>query len=764
MPPILELRAPLPSGSRKRRAKSVATDDGSTGRKEREPKADATPTPEVAPKAPEPGGWEAFHPRPDLRIVLLIFVAMSGMAVLAWRLWQVQVVDGAKYTARLAARSDVRVRIPPARGEIRDRHGILLAGNRAQRDIEFYLPEVVRAFRESHPGPVPTVRYPARIHGMLKMLSEPDIVAIVNASIVPHLRELGLPTAFDPYDLARHFRVDAEVPFLFLEDADFATIAKFSEHAFGLPGVRIAANPIREYPYGALAAHLLGYVGEPDDIAKLPDVGKFDFYDPNVEGKAQVELLMDAALRGTPGVRVMQRNVKGVIDRELRVEPPKPGDNVLLTIDARIQFITEQALRAVGRAGAVVVDPRNGDILAMASVPSFNPNAFIPSISGEDWKKLTEDETDPLVNRAICAYPPGSTFKAVTALAGLRKGLVKKSFSCTGGVTYGDHYFQCWKSSGHGSLTLSDAIKVSCNSFFYQYGNAAGIETMDTVGALLGLGQPPGSGLSGEQPGVMPGPEWLRENYPLERWTSAYTANVSIGQGYDLVSPLQLCMAYAAVANGGVTYYPRLIKCVADNGEEAPQVRGDLRNGRIKPEDFQLLRDGFWKVVNEDGGTARRARLPGGIVAGKTGTAQAQRGGQEDTIAWFVCFAPFDAPRYAVCVMVQGGAHGGSVAAPIAAKILEDTFAMERGEQAPTLVRLEPARHPAPFRMIESLDLAVAPVPAAEASTPREPTAPRSKRTAKSPRAPKHIPQVSAEKPREKRNFFERLFNFRRRE
>ena len=712
----------------------------------------------VLPQAPSGPGPRIVIPekRPHyhLRLLFLTAVMLAGFAALGWQLWQVQVVHGAEYTAQLTSNREIRVRLPPVRGEIRDRRGVLLVGNRPSYDLEFYLPEMVRGYRERSGGAVPTVSYPGHVRGMARMLREPDIVQIVNETVVPRLRQLGLRTDYAEADLARHFRVNAEVPFPVLEDVDFPTAAKFSEHDLGLPGVRIAMKPVRQYPYGALAAHTLGYVGEPQEIARQPDADDYHFYDPNVEGKAQIELAMDQELRGTPGVRLLQRNLKGVIDKELGVQPPRQGSTVYLTLDARIQFIAEQALRAVGRAGAVVVDPNNGEILAMVSVPSFDPNTFVPSIPAAQWKSLTKDTTDPLVNRAICAFPPGSTFKVVTALAGLRKGLAKTSFNCSGGVTYGDHYFQCWRGGGHGTLTLSEAVKVSCNAFFYQYGNAAGIDSIDTVGGMLGLGQAANIGLSGEQSGVLPGPEWLKANYPQERWSSAYTANVSIGQGYDLVSPLQLVMAYSAVANGGISYYPRMVKMIADSGERAPDgrpqpqprvlaarplIRASLRTAPIAPADLALLRAGFWRVVNEDGGTARRARLAGGIVAGKTGTAQARLHGREDTIAWFVCWAPYEKPQYAVCVMVQGGAHGGSVAAPLAAKILEETLAMDRGTYQPLLVALPPARHRDPFRMIESLTVESA-VPRQTVADDDEPAAPSAAVAASRGLRPEFVP------------------------
>src|SRR5437867_4133109 len=333
------------------------------------------------------------------------------------------------------------------------------------------------------------------------------------------------------------------------------------------------------------------------------------------------------------------------MDGSLREDPPEQGANVFLTLDARIQAITEEALRAVSRAGAVVVYPNNGNILAMASVPSFDPNTFIPSIKAKDWQALRKDEGDPLVNRAVSALPPGSTFKLITSLAGLRKNLTNAHYNCGGGVSYGDHFFQCWvneKHYTHGNIGLSEAIKVSCDSFFYQFGNAAGIQSIDTVGKMLGIGEESGLQLSGEQVGNLPGPEWMQLYHPQERWTQAQTANVSIGQGYTLVSPLQLAMAYATIANGGTCYYPRLVDRVLnqdgspaldENGKIAqpqkPRVRSDLHN-ELSRDQIELVRKGLWKVVNEDGGTCGRARLKNVVVAGKTGTAQATERGHEE--------------------------------------------------------------------------------------------------------------------------------------
>src|SRR5213595_3364597 len=652
------------------------------------------------------------------RIQFLGLLMLMGIGALGLKLWWIQVAHGQEWTSQLRGSSQATVRIPSVRGEIKDRNGLTLVQNRASYEVDFYLPEMVKGYRERF-GQPPVTEYRATINGMPKDLREPDIIRIVNNGVVPRLNDLDLARDYNAGKLQKHYRNDTEVPFSYVKDIDFPTLAKFSEHDVGLPGVELALKPVRSYVYGALASHLLGYVGMPDDVDK-EDAKKFTFYQQDAEGKSNIEKIMDEYLRGKPGVRYLRRNAKGTIDGVLREDPPEQGANVFLTIDARIQAVTEEALRAVSRAGAVVVDPNNGNVLAMATVPSFDPNTFIPSIKAKDWQALQKDEGDPLVNRAISCLPPGSTFKLITALAGLRsstKNLSGAKYSCGGGVSYGDHFFRCWvaeKNYTHGTIGLADALKVSCDSFFYQYGNAAGIQSIDAVGKMLGIGQESGLQLSGEQTGNMPGPEWMQIHHPQERWSQAQTANVSIGQGYTLVSPLQLAMAYATIANGGVCYYPRLVdRVLKQDGSPAldeqgnpaappPRVRSDLRQ-EIPPDRIELVRKGLWKVVNEDGGTGGRARLKGVVVAGKTGTAQASTNGKKDTIAWFCCFAPFDHPKYVVVAMVQGGEHGGSVAAPIATRILDRTLAMDAGTFEPQVAWLAPAHHPNPFALVKDV-------------------------------------------------------------
>src|SRR6266568_4442103 len=494
-------------------------------------------------------------------------------------------------------------------------------------------------------------------------------------------------------------------------------------------------------------------------------------------------------------MRYLRKNAKGTIDGVLREDPPKQGANVFLTLDSRIQAIAEEALRAVGRGAAVVVDPNNGNVLAMASVPSFDPNTFIPSIKAKDWKALQKDEADPLVNRAISALPPGSTFKLITSLAGLRRNLATARYNCGGGVSYGDHFFQCWvaeKHYTHGTLGLTDAIKVSCDSFFYQYGNAAGIDSIDIIGKLMGLGEESGIHLTGEQAGNLPGPEWMQIHHPQERWSQAQTANVSIGQGYTLVSPLQLAMAYATIANGGTCYYPRLVdKVLKQDGSPvldergnpatpSPRVRSDLRQ-EISPDKIDVVRKGLWKVVNEDGGTGGRARLKDWVVAGKTGTAQATDRGHKDTVAWFACFAPFDHPKYVVAVMVQGASgHGGEVAGPIATRILERTLAQDEDKFDMQVAWLAPAHKANPLQLIKAVSFhdaggnlggddeetadqsqtASAQMASSDASPDVEPEADSQGQVRRRGAVPaaRAVPVAAPQS----RNFFERLFGIRR--
>ena len=660
----------------------------------------------------------------DFRILFLAALVLVALAAIAVRLWFVQVKMVDYYRGRIQGSSEVTVRIPSVRGEIRDRNGIPLATNRPSYEVDFYLPDLVSGYKKQY-GQPPMVEFRAKdSNGMLHDRKEADIVQIVDKTIIPRLEELKVAEPYNSQRLRTHYRNNTLVPFAYREDLDFATFSKFAEKDLGLPGVQVNVRPVRKYLYNALGAHLLGYVGSAKDINQLPDIKDFNFYEPDIQGKTNIELYLDDALRGKPGKRILKKNAKNRLEGEKEVIQPKPGANVYLTIDARMEYITERALRSVGRAAAVVVDPNTGQILAMASVPSYDPNKFIPAISARDWAELKDADADPLTNRAISAFAPGSSYKITTALAGITRGLAKSVFTCNGGVTYGNTYMRCWiqaeHGGSHGPQTLTEAIKNSCDAFFYQYGNAAGIDAIDAVGKTLGLGEVSGIELTNEAPGILPSPEWLKSSHN-QRWSQGQTANTSIGQGYVLTTPLQMAMIAATVANGGISYQPSLVYQIQESDGTAvrrpEKIRGDLtKANKLSSDQVEIVRKGMWRVVN-DSGTGTRAKVPGVTVAGKTGTAQAWTEGKKDDNAWFIAFAPYEHPKLALAVLVQGGKAGGEVAAPIAAKIIEECLALERGYD-PQIRPMDAAV--GSFKEVDRVDFKNSTIPAQFASTDDE--------------------------------------------
>ena len=648
-----------------------------------------------------------------MRVYFLAIFMVGLLGVLTAKLWHEQMTNAQKWTDRLRKSSSVTVRIPSVRGEIRDRKGVPLVTNRPSYCVDFYLPQMVKGYKEMNGGKAPLVSFQAKREEMLKDVETEDIVEIVNQTVIPRFKEMQMARDYTAKDLERHFRTNEQVPYSYLDDADFNTVAKISENDMGLPGVEISLRPVRQYLYGSLAAHILGYIGAPEDINKLEDIHQFTYYQPDVQGRSNIEQAFDGFLRGKPGRRVLERSAKNKIGAELSREAPTPGNNVYLTIDARIQTIVENTLRqgGVGRGAVVVVDPRNGDILAMASVPNYDPNVFIPKISEEDMTRLDEDVTDPLVNRAVQPFAPGSTYKTVSALAGLLAGLQpSRSYNCAGGVIVSGRFMKCWiheHGGAHGWLNLVGAIKNSCNAYFYQWGRDAKLVNFERVGEALGLGMKSGLPLSGDSAGILPGPKWLAahgQSILEKNW--GHIANTAIGQGTVLASPLQMAMVSATLANGGTSYYPRLVSRVRDaEGNDVrdadgnlvvpvePKVRADLRQMGLGAGDVEIVRQGMWKVVNEAGGTGKNARIKGVEVAGKTGTAQfwRQQGKErvKDNHVWFICFAPYKEPKYAVCVMIQGAKSGGGVAAPVAQKILSESLALDGGYK-PTIAKMSP--------------------------------------------------------------------------
>lgn len=633
------------------------------------------------------------------RLYLLTLAIMCGFGLLMYRLWTLQIVRHDEFVNKVPEAKRLRARIPGVRGEIKDRNGIVLATNKASYEVRVNLREVyeeyVRQCRIKKVD-VPVLPFEYMDRGLPRKKDEPDIALMFQELIISRLQEMGLPSPSYDEAVRVHYRsFGGVIPWVYLDNLTFSEFSRFAEHNLGLPGVSVEERGTRVYPFGAMACHLMGYVRPPDDQrVSVEERQGWDYYIPDEYGGAGVEKSFDKHMRGKPGVRTMQVNERGRIVGELSFEEPRKGNDVYLTLDARIQYIAEMALRDgnIGRGAMVVIEPQSGDVLAMASVPSYDPNRFIPRISTEEYRVLTDNPTVPLINRATRPFTPGSTYKVPIALAGCLAGIQNRSFNCAGSVTYGSKPMQCWikRQSGgsHGSLGLSDALMRSCNCFFYQYGNSAGIDNITKVGKLLGLGERTGIELEEESPGILPNPAWLRMTSPKDRWSAGYTANTSIGQGAVLASPLQMASVTAAVATGNA-YVPHLLHRVMDSEElvfkHEPVLRADLSK-HFDAKALELVRKGMWKVVNDAGGTARGARIAGVEVAGKTGTAQNWRVNDKnvrvvDNHTLFITFAPYVNPKYAICVIVQGGKSGGGTAAPVAHRVMEQALALENGYQ-----------------------------------------------------------------------------------
>ncbi|MBL9146045.1 MAG: penicillin-binding protein 2 [Verrucomicrobiaceae bacterium] len=645
------------------------------------------------------------------RLYLFSLVVMGAFATLIYRLHYLQIERHDEFVTRIPGAKLLKSRVPPVRGEIKDCNGIVLASNRPTFEVRINLKEVVDAkiqeLKIASGGKdvvLPKINVKYMDGGFERIKKETDIVTLMEEKVFRPLREMHLAKDdYDPDQLRIHFRTFAgTVPWVYRSDLSFEEFSRFAEHNLQLPGVVPEVRPVRQYLFDALACHLMGYVRLPDEsLVPKEERAAWDFYVGDDFGYSGVEKTMDAILRGEAGARVWLKDEKGRIVREEtdKYVAPKKGNDVWLTIDARMQVIAERALRdaKLGRAAIVMLDVNSGEVKAMASVPSYNPNKFIPTISLQDFDNYRLNPTTPWLNRAIKPYAPGSTFKITTAFAGVLAKIQNQYFPCNGSVTYGNKAMQCWIQrqfgGSHGSLNLSDAIMRSCNCFFYQYGNAAGIESMGKAGRMLGVGEKTGIELEDEDPGVLPTREWFQLHQPNENWKSpGLLANTSIGQGFVLATPLQMCSVAATVANGGKSYKPHLLKRVMAGtqlvSEHAPELRSDLEAEGISSKNIELIRNGMWKVVNGSNGTGKAAQipeLPGVEVAGKTGTAQFWRKvkGEKtpDNHTWFISFAPYNQPRFAVCVLIQGGKSGGGCAAPVAKRVLSQSLALDQGYQ-----------------------------------------------------------------------------------
>ena len=597
---------------------------------------------------------------PRWRLLVLAFLAVGAIWALAARLHTIQVRESGAYESSQIRQSVRRVLLPAPRGRIFDRDGNLLADNRPSYCIAVYVEELRR------PG------------------AWSNTVNAVDARIDELSEALGLPRQISRAEIRQHISKRLPLPLLAWQDIDDRTLARFAETFANDPGMDIYVQPERIYPRGTLAAHVLGYVGR-DRPAATNEV--FHYNVLGMKGRAGVEASFDDVLSGVPGGRLITVDVSGYRHGETTARPAIPGRDIRLTLDSGLQAELERLL-AGRRAAAVAVDPRNGEILALVSSPAFDPNELSPSIPPATWRALMSDPARPLLDRAISGvYPPGSVFKPCVALAALEAGTPPSvSYSCDGVFVLGNMRLRCSSTYGHGeNIGLRYAIEQSCNPFFCSLGTHIGVEAIDAFAAKMGFGRRTGIPLGGERPGLLPTPEW-KSRVRHDGWRAGDTANLAIGQGLLLATPLQVAMYAAALANGGTLPRPRLVadegamrnaECGMQNASQtsaAPAAQTSLANlgGASRPNlhsasdnAFRIVRGGMYDVVNAPKGTGRRAKVPGLEMAAKTGTAEYGSRQNRRKHTWMIAFAPFDKPTLALAVVIEDGDSGGRTVAPV---------------------------------------------------------------------------------------------------
>ncbi|OGP52513.1 MAG: penicillin-binding protein 2 [Deltaproteobacteria bacterium RBG_13_52_11] len=482
-------------------------------------------------------------------------------------------------------------------------------------------------------------------------------------------------------------------PVLIKRDISWEELSSLKTHRLDLPGVEIQIEPIRTYPYGNIASHVLGYVGEINKD-ELKENKKYQMGD--WMGKYGVEMTWEEDLRGINGGRQVEVDAAGKEIRLLKEVPPVQGRPLYLTIDLDLQRYGEELLGK--RSGAIIaMDPLTGEILAFCSSPSFQPAPFAEGISAQEWEKLASDPLHPLQNRGIQGlYPPGSVFKIVTSAAGLEEEVITSntSFNCTGIYYLGKRGYQCWRAGGHGVTKFYRGVVESCDIYFYNVGERLGVERLSRYARGFGLGRPTGIDLPGEKAGLVPTEAWKQERLGV-RWYTGETISLAIGQSYLLVTPLQVLNLMSAVANGGALLKPQIAKRVEDLDKKVVEEYPTEEIGRlpISPKTLEELRVALVGVTKEDSGTGRGARIDGMEVAGKTGTAQVvrlkgtgERPRAEDMPyelrdhAWFVAYVAAHTPL-AVVVLVEHGGHGGAAAVPLAREMIKKYLSLRRGEK-----------------------------------------------------------------------------------
>lgn len=569
------------------------------------------------------------------RIQVGSYIIIGILLILCFRLWQLQILDGDKYK-RLSEDNRLRIlKTPAPRGIIYDRNGTPLVKN-----IPFFSVSITTDnFRGIDMDSL------SALLGLTKKEVEEKLTKKDNSPFVPVKLKQGL---------------------------SFGEIARIEAKRSDFPGLFVETEVGREYLFGKVGAHIIGYLGK-ITTSQLNNPDLKHFPPDALIGQWGVEALFDNQLRGIPGERIIEVDALGRELRMIQERPSVKGNDINLGIDINIQKAVEDAFG--DKAGALVaIKPDSGEILALESLPSFDPNIFSMGIAYNDWKSLMEDKKKPMLNRAVQSqYPPGSTFKIITAVAALEEGIINPDtkINCTGGINYGRWTFGCWKKGGHGPVDFHRAIVESCDVYFYELGRRLGIDKIHKYATAFGLGRETGIELIPvkERRGLIPNAEWKKEKKRLP-WYLGDTFISAIGQGYVTATPIQMALMTATFANGGNIYKPSLVKI-----NQAPS--GTIT---LKPETIKMIKEALSGVVNESNGTAQGARSSLGVIGGKTGTAQVvgkKKGLTGERFmdhAWFVALAPVDNPEIALSVFVEHGGGGGAVAAPIAKRAIEAYF------------------------------------------------------------------------------------------
>lgn len=589
----------------------------------------------------------------ERRTLVVIAFNLLAFAVIVARLYFLQVKEADKYKMMSDEnRISTRFLVPP-RGLIFDRNGEIIAKN--EQDFQALM------VAEQTPDIAETLK------------TFKQIVPLTEGEEQKIRKDLKNKRRFIPIKLK--------------DNLSWNEVSKILLHAPDLPGVEINEGLSRYYPYADIYAHVLGYVGPVSDKDKKDNplymVPGFKI------GKSGLERYFDYKLQGKGGTIKLEVNAYGRVMNEIERNSGEEGQSLTLTLDARLQRAAYEAFGEESGA-AVVLNVRTGEILALVSTPSFDPNLFTNGISYKHWNALLKNERTPLVNKAVSGqYSPGSTFKVVVALAALEAGVIDLNtrFNCSGGLDVGNIRFHCWRHSGHGSLNVVEALKHSCDIFFYETAMKLGIDKIHDMAVKLGMGNVLEVGLDNEKSGIIPTKAWKKARFGTS-WTQGDAANSGIGQGYVLVTPLQLATMLARVVNGGYAVQPTFIK-------PTEKELSKIKRLDISTKNIEIVKRGMFEVVNGAGGTAGRARfnINGAMMGGKTGTTQVRRISmkerssgilRDEQLPWrlrnhalFIGFTPVDNPRYSVAVIVEHGSSGSGVAAPIASKILQEALQLD---------------------------------------------------------------------------------------